>query len=124
MAIRPRRVTIIASEILGRPGTGGAGTADSLLALALAQSGHSVRLGVARAGGEVTPEWKERYDDAGVSLTFAEQLLQVEPAFLRPTIAVGEMLRRDPPEVAIVNDWRGLGYAPMRLRELGRAFET
>ena len=39
-----RRVTIVATELLGRPGTGGAGTADSLLAVALGRHGHEVQL--------------------------------------------------------------------------------
>ena len=29
-------------------------------------------------------------------------------------------LRERPPEVAIVNDWRGLGFLPLRARQVGR----
>src|SRR5919197_1556016 len=88
-----RRVTIVASELLGRAGTGGAGTADSLLAIALARHGHRVRLLIAsgRDIGTLNADWQTRYDAAGV--------------------------RIDLLDVAIVNDWRGLGYAALRARQ-------
>jgi glycosyltransferase involved in cell wall biosynthesis len=46
----------------------------------------------------------------------------VTPSFLGPTAAVLEALRADPPEVIIGDDWRGVTFAPLRMRELGRAF--
>ena len=53
-----RRIAIVASELLGRPGTGGAGTADSLLAVALGRHGHAVELLVAsgREIGTLNPD--------------------------------------------------------------------
>src|SRR5919199_1038575 len=118
-----RRVTVVASELLGRPGTGGAGTADSLLAIALARHGHRVRLLIAsgREIGAINPEWARRYDSAGVEIRVLERLPGVRPPYLAPALEVFHALRDEPPEVAIVNDWRGLGYAALRARQAGRA---
>src|SRR5205085_5065447 len=69
-ATEDRRIAVVASELLGRPGTGGAGTADSLLAVALARHGYSVDLIVAsgREIGELNSEWSAIYDSAGVRI--------------------------------------------------------
>jgi glycosyltransferase involved in cell wall biosynthesis len=120
-----RRITVVASELLGRPGTGGAGTADSLLAVALGRQGHDVDLLIAsgRHIGELSAEWTEAYDEAGVAIRVLERLRGVRPAYLAPTLEVFHALREHTPDVAIVNDWRGLGYAALRIRQLGRAFD-
>ena len=120
-----RRVTVVTSEPLGRPGTGGAGTADSLLAAALGRHGHHVELLVAsgRDIGELSPEWTQRYADAGVSVRLLERIDGVRPRALAPTFEVLQALRAHPPDVAIVNDWRGLGYGALRARQVGRGFD-
>jgi glycosyltransferase involved in cell wall biosynthesis len=122
----PRRVTVVASELLGRAGTGGAGTADSLLAVALGRQGHDVELLIAsgRHIGELSAEWTQAYDEAGVRIRVLERLRGVRPDYLAPTLEVFHALRERTPDVAIVNDWRGLGYAALRSRQLGRAFES
>src|SRR5439155_427654 len=63
----PRRVAVVASEILGVAGTGGPGTADSFLAVALGRNGHDVELLVApgRDVSRLSPEWESA--DAVVS---------------------------------------------------------
>jgi len=43
----PRRISVVSNELLGVAGTGGPGTADSLLAVALGRRGHEVQLLVA-----------------------------------------------------------------------------
>jgi hypothetical protein len=55
-----RRVAVVASELLGVPGTGGPGTADSLLAVALARHGHDIELLVApgRDSSGLSPHWE------------------------------------------------------------------
>ena len=118
-----RRITIVSSEPLGRPGTGGAGTADSLLAVALGRFGHDVELLIAtgREIGELNPKWTGIYESAGVQVRMLEPLSGVRPRHLAPTLEVFNALRARPAEVAIVDDWRGLGYAALRTRELGRA---
>lgn len=121
----PRRITVVTSEPLGRPGTGGAGTADSLLATALGRHGHDVELLVAsgRDIGKLSAEWMQRYAGAGVSLRVLERMQGVRPAALAPTVEILHALGDRAPDVAIVNDWRGLGYAALRTRQLGRGFD-
>lgn len=118
-ATENRHIAVVASELLGRPGTGGAGTADSLLAVALARHGHSVDLIVAsgREIGELNAEWNRIYESAGVRITILERNSGVKPAFLAPTFEVFGALRAMQPDVAIINDWRGLGWAALRARE-------
>jgi glycosyltransferase involved in cell wall biosynthesis len=120
-----RRVTIVASELLGRAGTGGAGTADSLLAIALARHGHRVRLLIAsgREIGTLNPEWTRRYESAGVEIRVLDPIGDVRPSYLAPPLEVFHALREDPPEVAIVNDWRGLGFAALRARQTALALD-
>jgi glycosyltransferase involved in cell wall biosynthesis len=119
----PRRITIVASELLGRPGTGGAGTADSLLAVALGRRGHRVRLLVAsgREIGTLNPDWLSRYESAGVRIDVLEREAGVRPSYLAPALEVFHALREDAPDVAVVNDWRGLGFAALRARQTGLA---
>jgi glycosyltransferase involved in cell wall biosynthesis len=121
--VSPRRIAVVASEVLGVPGTGGPGTADSLLATALARHGHEVRLLVApgRKVEALSDEWRGIYDGARVEVRPLGST-DVRPPFLGPTMAVLEALRADPPDVVIADDWRGLAYASLRLRHTGRTF--
>src|SRR5436190_21980944 len=119
----PRRITVVASELLGRPGTGGAGTADSLLAVALGRHGHRVELLVAsgRDIRELNPRWQGIYESAGVDVRILERIDGVRPSYLAPAFEVHRALRERPPDVAIVNDWRGLGVLALRARQAGVA---
>jgi glycosyltransferase involved in cell wall biosynthesis len=119
-----RRVTVVASELLGRPGTGGAGTADSLLAVALGRHGHQVELLIAsgRDIGPLSSEWTARYESAGVSVHVLERLTDVRPPYLASPYEVFRALRDNPPDVVIANDWRGLAYLALRARQAGLAF--
>jgi glycosyltransferase involved in cell wall biosynthesis len=119
-----RRIAIVASELLGRAGTGGAGTADSLLAVALGRRGHRVELLVAsgREIGPINPGWMEIYESAGVGIRNLEPMRGVQPGYLAPTYEIFHAVRDDPPDVMIANDWRGLAYAPLRARQTALAF--
>ncbi|MFL5980510.1 MAG: glycosyltransferase [Gaiellaceae bacterium] len=119
----PRRITVVASELLGRAGTGGAGTADSLLAVALAHGGHDVELLVAsgREIGTLSAEWTRRYDDAGVSVRILEPTGGIRPAYLAAPFEVFSALRAAPPDVVVADDWRGLAYPALRARQAHRA---
>lgn len=121
----PRRITVVASELLGRAGTGGAGTADSLLAVALGRHGHEVELLVAsgREIGTLSPEWVRTYDEAGVSTRVLQRLEGIRPPYLAPALEVYRALRERPPDVVIANEWRGLAYFALQARRLGLAFE-
>src|SRR5436190_7970451 len=119
----PRDITIVASELLGRAGTGGAGTADSLLAVALGRHGHQVRLLVAsgRHIGELNTKWARIYADAGVRVSVLERARGVRPPYLAPPLEVYHALRDAPPEVVVVDEWRGLGWAALRARQTALA---
>ena len=105
------------------PGVGGPGTADSLLALALARAGHRVEVLVA-PGREIVPlalEWEERYAASGVAVHRLAHDPGIRPRFLEPTAVVYRRLRADPPEVVVADDWRGLAFAALRARQVGLA---
>jgi glycosyltransferase involved in cell wall biosynthesis len=120
----PRRITVVASEILGVPGTGGPGTGDSLLAIALGRHGHDVELLVApgRDVSRLSTEWSARYAAANVRVRPLSDDGSVRPPFLAPTAHVYDGLKRDPPDIVVADDWRALGYAPLRARQLGLGF--
>jgi glycosyltransferase involved in cell wall biosynthesis len=119
-----RRVAVVTSEVLGVPGTGGPGTADSLLAIALARHGHDVQLLVApgRDIGALSAEWERVYADANVRVRPVAADESAMPSFLAPSWHVYNALRSDPPDVVIADDWRALAYAALRSRQVGRAF--
>src|SRR6476469_4604160 len=111
-------ITVIASEVLAMSGTGGAATADSLLAIALGRHGHDVELLVApgRQHEELSPDWRRRYDQAGVRVRALHGRGRIRPEFLEPTMEVFEALRADPPEVVIGDDWRGVSFGALQAR--------
>jgi O-antigen biosynthesis protein len=120
-----RRVAVVASELLGAPGTGGPGTADSLLAIALGRRGHDVELLVApgRDVGDVAPCWQHAYNDANVRVRALAAHGAVRPKFLAPAWHVYEALRANEPDVVVADDWRALAYVSLRSREVGRALQ-
>src|SRR5881398_1103878 len=111
-----RRITIVGSELLGRAGTGGAGTADSLLAVALGRHGHDVELLIAsgRDIGPLDPAWTRIYADAGVAVRVLDRLPGVRPAYHAPPYEVYRALGDNPPDVVIADDWRGLAHTALR----------
>jgi O-antigen biosynthesis protein len=119
--MRPRRITVVASEILGVPGTGGPGTADSFLAVALGRHGHQVELLVApgRDVSRLNPEWESRYAEANVHVRPLSGSGVVLPPFLAPAWHVHQALKDDPPDVVVADDWRALAYVALRSRQLG-----
>jgi glycosyltransferase involved in cell wall biosynthesis len=123
--VSKRRVTVVASELLGRHGTGGAGTADSLLAVALGRHGHEVELLIAsgRDIGPLDAEWTRIYAGAGVEVRVLERLPGVRPAYHGPSYEVYRALRDRPPDVVIADDWRGLAHTALRGRQVGSALQ-
>jgi glycosyltransferase involved in cell wall biosynthesis len=117
--VSPRQITVVASELLGRAGTGGAGTADSLLAVALGRRGHDVRLLIAsgRDIAAISPEWTRHYESANVQIRVLARIAGVQPPYLAPTLEVFRALRDEPPEVVIADDWRGLAFAALKARQ-------
>lgn len=118
-----RRITVVASEILGVPGTGGPGTADSFLAVALGRHGHDVELLVApgRDVSPLSPEWERAFANANVRVRPLSGHRSVRPSFLAPSAHVYDALRSHPPDVVVADDWRALAYAALRSRQVGRS---
>jgi len=120
----PRRISVVGNELLGVAGTGGPGTADSLLAIALARRGHDVQLLVApgRDVSGLSAEWEQTYRNANVEVLPLAERAVVRPSFLAPAAHVYEALRGDPPDVVVADDWRALAWAALRSRHVGRRF--
>jgi glycosyltransferase involved in cell wall biosynthesis len=118
-----RRIAVVASEILGAAGTGGPGTADSFLAVALGRHGHDVELLVApgRDVSQLSPEWDRGFANANVRVRPLSEHRSVQPSFLAPAAHVYDALRSHPPDVVVADDWRALAYAALRSRQLGRS---
>ena len=118
-----RRITVATSEILGVPGGGGPGTADSLLAVALGSRGHDVELLVSsgRDISALSAKWRQAYADSNVRIRPLTDDASVRPAFLAPAAQVYDALCTDPPDVVVADDWRALPYAALRARQAGRA---
>ena len=123
---QPRRVTLVADEILGYVRTGGIGTATTFLALGLARLGHDVD--VLYYGPEpkieVAPEWAGLYEVAGVRITIVPVSdAPVEPSYFARMRDVEVALRADPPDVVVAQDLGAPAYIALRLKQLGLAFE-
>ena len=66
----PRRITVVTRELLGYVRVGGAGTATTYLAVALARMGHPVDvLYVGDLPADpMTAEWARLYEEAGIAI--------------------------------------------------------
>src|SRR5438874_3737863 len=121
----PRRVTVIAHELLGFSPVGGMGTATSLLALALARLGHAVEilLGL-NDPRSMDPHWRETYKSAGIRVRAMPPLdADIEPWYFAQLRAVELGLRANPPDVVVAHDFAAPAYSALRLRQAGIAFE-
>jgi glycosyltransferase involved in cell wall biosynthesis len=122
----PRRVTLVADELLGLQG-GGLGTATTFLAAALARMGH--RTEVLYVGDPtarpVEPEWAEFYEQAGVGLRVMPRGDErVEPSYFARMRDVDHALQHDPPDVVITQDLAAPAYVALRRRQLGLGYST
>jgi glycosyltransferase involved in cell wall biosynthesis len=125
MSVAPRRVTLVADELLGYTRTGGIGTATSFLALALGRMGHRVEAlytGEAPSAG-MSPEWAGLYENAGVAIRLLPRSQRaVEPPYFARMLDVEHALAADPPDVVVVQDLAAPAYTALRMRQLGFAF--
>src|SRR4051794_38670618 len=122
MADRPRRVTLVADELLGYVRTGGIGTATTHLALGLARLGHDVEVLYA---GDAHPfgDWHGVYADAGVSIRHIERSGErIEPGYLARARDVELALGANPPDVVVTQDLAAPAYTALRKRQLGLGF--
>ena len=125
--VEPRRVTLVADELLGYHRTGGLGTATTFLAVALARMGH--RIEVLYLGGPATSsvehaEWSRLYERAGVSIRLMPRSGDaVEPPFFGQMLDAERALLDDPPDVVVTQDLAAPMYTALRMRQLGLAFE-
>ena len=122
----PRRITVVTRELLGYVRVGGAGTATTYLAVALARMGH--RVDVVYVGDlpadPVTAEWARLYEEAGIAIRLPPPSDEiVQPDRFTRLRAVEAALRGDLPKVVIAHDLTAPVYTALRLRQLGLAFE-
>jgi glycosyltransferase involved in cell wall biosynthesis len=126
MAVAPRKVTLVADELLGYTRTGGIGTATSFLALALGRMGHRVAvLYIGEPpGAAMSPEWAASYEQASVGIRLLHRAdRNVEPAYFARMLDVEHALAADPPDVVVVQDLAAPAYTALRMRQLGFGFE-
>jgi glycosyltransferase involved in cell wall biosynthesis len=125
MSVAPRRVTLVADELLGYTRTGGIGTATSFLALALGRMGHRVEVlytGEAPSAA-MSPEWARLYEHAGVAIRVLPRSERaVEPPYFARMLDVEHALAAGPPDVVVVQDLAAPAYTALRMRQLGFAF--
>jgi glycosyltransferase involved in cell wall biosynthesis len=122
----PKRVTLVADELLGYVRTGGIGTATTYLAVALGRMGHDVEL-LYTGDAPTTPmaeEWSRLYESSGVAVRHLERTeRRIEPAFFARMRDVEDTLADEPPDVVITQDLAAPAYTALRMRNLGLAFE-
>jgi glycosyltransferase involved in cell wall biosynthesis len=126
VAVEPKRVTLVADELLGYAGAGGLGTATSFLAVALGRLGHRVELLYV---GDLAQEphadvWATLYDGAGVTVRLLERSgRHTEPNFFARMLDIEYTLAADPPDVVVTQDLAAPAYTALRRRQLGLGFE-
>jgi glycosyltransferase involved in cell wall biosynthesis len=126
MATEPKRVTLVADEMLGYVKTGGIGTATTFLAVALARMGHQVELlYVGEPPSEpLASNWAGLYEQAGVTIRLLPRSdEQTEPSCFARMLEVERALLADSPDIVIVQDLAAPAYTALRKRQLGLAFE-
>jgi glycosyltransferase involved in cell wall biosynthesis len=124
--VAPRRIVVLADEMLGHTRTGGIGTATTFLALALSRMGH--RVDFLYVGDPPTapmePEWARSYERAGVAVRLLPRGGdRVEPPFLARPRDAELALAADPPDIVIAQDLAAPASTALRARQLSLAFE-
>jgi glycosyltransferase involved in cell wall biosynthesis len=126
VAAEPKRVTLVADELLGYAGAGGLGTATTFLAVALGRMGHDVELlyvGDLPEEG-LAEDWAGLYESAGVAVRLLDRSgPRTEPAFFARMLDAERALAADPPDVVITQDLAAPAYTALRRRQLGLGFE-
>jgi glycosyltransferase involved in cell wall biosynthesis len=120
-----KRIVLVTNEVLGLIRNGGAGTANTFLAFALANLGHRVEvLYIAPASErDLDPSWAREYAKHGIRIRLLERGTgRVFPERLAVPYDVERMLRGDPPDVVIAHDQSGAAYGALRRRALGLGF--
>ena len=121
-----RRITVVTAQLRGYDRVGGAGTATTFLALALARLGHDVDVlyvGPAQATA-VEGEWARLYADAGVRVRRPPTAeTRVEPPRYARMRSVERALRNEPTDVVLTHDFGAPAHCALRLRRFGLAFE-
>jgi glycosyltransferase involved in cell wall biosynthesis len=124
--VSSRRITIVSAQLLGFGRAGGVGSATAFLAISLGRMGHDVDVLYTREhpADPVDADWGRRYEEAGVRIRRLPPLdVRVEPSEFGRMRAVELALRADPPQVVIAHEYGSPAYIPLRLRDLGLAFD-
>jgi glycosyltransferase involved in cell wall biosynthesis len=122
----PKRVTLVADELLGYGRMGGLGTATSFLAVALGRLGLTVEvLYIAEdPAEEPAADWQRLYADAGVTVRpLARSEERAEPSYFARIRDVERWLQANPADVVITQDLAAPAYSALRRRQLGLGFD-
>jgi len=124
--VKPKRITFVASEMLGLVRSGGLGTATTFLALALGRAGHEVSIVLfgAMVGGDPDPYWKGLYRQHGVTFERLAQGNRVNPSEAQVGYDLTRLLLRNTPDVVIAQDTAGPAAQALELRRLGLGFRS
>jgi glycosyltransferase involved in cell wall biosynthesis len=123
-AAAPKRVVLVASELLGSSPCGGLGTATTMLAVALARMGHEVEvLAVDLQNEGLTDDWRATYARERVHVRrLARSDHPIDPESARLGLDVARALSVAPPDTVITQDWCGPANTAIRLKALGLGF--
>jgi glycosyltransferase involved in cell wall biosynthesis len=122
----PKRVALVADELLGYAGAGGLGTATTFLAVALGRLGHRVELLYVGRPPEqpLGEDWGNLYRDAGVIIRApVTSGRRTEPNFFARMLDAERALADDPPDVVVTQDLAAPAYTALRRQQLGLGFE-
>jgi glycosyltransferase involved in cell wall biosynthesis len=121
-----RRIAVVTGELRGFRPAGGAGTAMTFLALALARMGQSVEILLAlQRADAVDGYWGSAYADAGIELRSVpcpDERVEPEGFAFARSAELG--LLGEAPDVVIVHDFGAPAYSALRLRQARIGFEN
>jgi O-antigen biosynthesis protein len=121
--VNPRHVTFAVTEALGLHPNGGIATATTYLAAALAHVGHRVDIVYAGWDDQVDDRWAAFYRRHGIEIHHIGRRDPVSPWWLADGYRTLTMLDRLAPDVAVVQDWQGLGGLAVTARRAGLALQ-
>lgn len=127
------RVAMICPDLIGPVKNGGVGTANTHLAMALADSGATVSILFTGSTSKDSEGWRFPYTTKGIQVSTVDDLVDEHypPRSLYPShhdvraaYLANEWLKGLDVDLVLVNDWRGHGYLALLARQSGVAHRS